>query len=221
MKRKSTFATLGLAALLSSGIVIAGDDKKEAAPAVAIATETAVLAAIDKPAPGFTLTDVNGKKHSLADFKGKTVVLEWTNYDCPFVKKFYGSNTMQKIQDAYTKKGVVWLSVCSSAPSKEGYFETAALKTRMSDAKAAPTAYLVDADGTVGKMYGAKTTPHMFVIGAEGNLVYAGGIDDKKSVDPADIATAKNYVVAALDAVIAGKAVETKTSAPYGCGVKY
>lgn len=176
---------------------------------------------IDKPAPNFTLKDVEGKSHSLADFKGKFVVLEWINFDCPFVGKHYRSGNMQNLQKTYTAKGVVWLAICSSAPGKQGHFTAEVIKKRLAEAKAAPTAYLTDEDGTVGKLYGAKTTPHMFIIDPKGTLVYAGGIDDIRSTDVADIAKAKNYVTAALDEALAGKPVTEKVTTPYGCSVKY
>ena len=176
---------------------------------------------VDQPAPGFTLVDNNGKTHSLSDFKGKFVVLEWVNYDCPFVGKHYGSGNMQKLQNMYRARDVVWLSICSSAPGKQGHFEPQELKERMADEKAAPTAYLIDSDGKVGKMYDAKTTPHMFVINPKGILIYAGGIDDTPSTDTDDIPKAKNYVQAALDEALAGKPVSVKWSKPYGCSVKY
>ncbi len=176
---------------------------------------------VDEPAPGFTLTDSKGNTHSLADFKGKFVVLEWINYDCPFVHKHYGSGHMQKLQNEYRAKDVVWLSICSSAPGKQGYFKGEELSERMKKEKAAPTAYLVDADGKVGKTYDAKTTPHMFVINPKGILIYAGGIDDIRSTDLDDIPKAKNYVQTALDEALAGKQVSTKWSQPYGCSVKY
>lgn len=218
LKQQLTPALAALIVMTAGSI--AHSDEKTAPPTPAVAV-TEAAAVVDKPAPAFTLASVDGKSHSLADFKGKTVVLEWVNYDCPFVKKFYGSNAMQKWQEAYAKKGVVWLSICSSAEGKEGHFASEVIKERMAASKALPTAYLVDANGAVGKMYGAKTTPHMFVINAEGVLVYAGAIDSKRSTDPADIAGATNYVAAALDAVLAGKPVEVKTSTPYGCSVKY
>jgi hypothetical protein len=149
------------------------------------------------------------------------VVLEWVNYECPFVKKHYGSGNMQKLQKAYTGKGVVWFSINSSAAGKQGYFPTEKIDGLMRERNASPTAYLLDTDGTVGRLYGAKTTPHMFVIDTSGNLVYAGGIDDKPSTDLADIAAAKNHVQAALDETLAGKPVSVTTSPPYGCSVKY
>lgn len=178
-------------------------------------------AVVGQPAPEFTLTDSNGKSHSLASFKGKHVVLEWNNFDCPFVVKHYGSGNMQKLQQAYTGKGVVWLTVNSSAAGKQGHLQPAEVAAKLTERKAAPSAYLLDADGTVGKLYGAKTTPHMFVIDPQGKLVYAGAIDDKPSTDQADIAGARNLVVAALDEALAGKPVSVATSTPYGCSVKY
>lgn len=179
------------------------------------------MAAIDKAAPQFALKDFAGKEYSLADFKGRYVVLEWTNMDCPFVKKHYNSGNMQDLQKTYTKKGVVWLRICSSAPGQQGNHDAKEIEKRIKEQKAMQTAYLVDAAGDVGRMYGAKTTPHMFVIDPQGTLIYAGGIDDKKSTDVADVKTATNYVSACLDAALAGKAVEVKTSTPYGCSVKY
>ena len=172
-------------------------------------------------APDFTLPDAGGAARSLADYRGKWVVLEWVNYDCPFVRKHYGSGNMQKVQAAARAKGVVWLSINSSAPGKQGHFEGAALTQRMSDVKAQPDAYLQDPEGKVGKLYLAKTTPSMFVVNPEGLVVYAGAIDDKPSADKEDVATAKNYVQAALDEAMAGKPVLTAATKSYGCGVKY
>lgn len=193
-----------------------------AALLLTVAAATASAAAkVDSPAPAFTLKDSNGKEHSLEDFKGKYVVLEWVNYDCPFVRKHYRSGNMQKLQTAYTDKDVVWLSICSSAPGKQGHFEGEDLTARIAEEKAVPTAYLVDADGSVGKEYDAKTTPHMYVINPEGVLIYAGAIDDKASTDVDDVRGAKNHVAAALDAAMAGKTIAVKSSKPYGCSVKY
>lgn len=172
-------------------------------------------------APAFTLTDAHGKAHSLADLKGKFVVLEWVNFGCPFVRKHYDSGNMQKLQKTYREKGVVWLSVCSSAPGKQGYFDRLELLERIKDERSNATAYLVDAEGSVGHLYGARTTPHMFLIGPDGKLLYAGGIDDTPSTDTDDIAKAVNYVAQGLDAAIAGKPIAVKTSKPYGCSVKY
>lgn len=181
----------------------------------------AQTAAIDSKAPNFTLKDSKGNTHSLSDFAGKTVVLEWINYDCPFVKKHYDAKNMQKLQKEYAEKGVIWLAICSSAPGKQGNFSIEEI-TKRSDAHGfAAAAYLIDEDGKVGKLYDAKTTPHMYVINPEGNLVYAGAIDSISSSDKADIDKAEKYVVNALNSVLAGEAVTTKTTKPYGCSVKY
>lgn len=178
-------------------------------------------ARLNETAPDFKLKDSNGKEHSLSDFKGKTVVLEWINFECPFVKKHYDSKNMQSLQEKYTAKGVIWLAICSSAPGKQGNFSSEEINKRSKDHNAKFTAYLIDEDGKVGKMYGAKTTPHMFIIDKDGKLVYAGGIDDKASTDVEDVKTAKNYVSAALDELLNGKQVTTQSSTPYGCSVKY
>lgn len=178
-------------------------------------------AKLNEQAPDFTLTDSKGKTHKLSDFKGKTVVLEWINFDCPFVVKHYASHNMQKLQKDYTEKGVVWLSICSSTEGKQGHFDNAEINKRIADQKAKMTAYLIDEDGTVGKMYAAKVTPHMYIIDKSGKLVYQGAIDDIKSTDQEDIKKSKNYVKAGLDEVLSGKAVTDKTTTPYGCSVKY
>lgn len=178
-------------------------------------------AEVGKEAPAFTLTSVEGKEHSLADFRGKYVVLEWTNYDCPFVRKHYQSGNMQSLQREFTEKGVIWLSVNSSAPGKQGHFTAEEWKRRMAEWKVAPTAVLLDSDGKVGRAYGAQTTPHIFIVNPEGVLIYAGAIDDKPSPNPADIQGATNYVRAVLEPALAGQAVEPKSTKPYGCSVKY
>lgn len=186
------------------------------------ANEVAAPAAtVGKPAPDFSVKDTNGKTQTLKQYKGKFVVIEWVNFDCPFVKKHYDSKNMQTLQDKYGKSGVVWLSVNSSAPSKQGAYEAKRINELIKEKGAKPTAYLLDTDGAVGHAYGAKVTPHMFVIDKKGTLVYAGAIDDKQSVDANDVKTSKNYVAAALDSAIAGKPVATPTSRAYGCGVKY
>jgi peroxiredoxin len=185
-----------------------------AAPAWASAT-------VGKPAPAFTATDDNGKTVSLSDFKGKIVVLEWTSSECPIVKKHYDSNNMQKLQKEATAAGVVWLSVDSSGLKNPGYMDGPAAKAWIKNRNAAPSDLLIDAAGTVGHLYGAKTTPHMFVIDKSGTLVYAGAIDSIPSADSADIAKAKNYVAAALSEVEAGKPVTIAETKSYGCGVKY
>ncbi len=178
-------------------------------------------AKLNEIAPNFKLVDSNGKEHPLSDFKGKLVVLEWINYECPFVKKHYDSKNMQTLQEKYTKEGVIWLTICSSAESKQGNFTNDEINSRSKKHNAKFTAYLVDKDGKVGKMYGAKTTPHMYIINKDGKLIYAGGIDDKASTDLEDIKGAKNYVSLALDELLTGKNVSVQSSKPYGCSVKY
>jgi len=178
-------------------------------------------AVVGKPAPGFTATDSNGKSHSLSDYKGKVVVLEWLNHGCPYVKKHYNSGKMQSLQNTYTEKGVVWFSIISSAPGTQGYCTPEEANDVIKQKQAFPTALLLDPDGIVGKLYGAKVTPHMYIINSDGVLVYNGGIDDIRSTNVDDIAKAKNYVQLALDEVLAGKEVSIKTSRPYGCSVKY
>jgi len=178
-------------------------------------------AKLNESAPDFKLKDSNGKEHSLSDVKEKIVVLEWINYDCPFVKKHYDSKNMQSLQEKYTAKGVIWLAICSSAKGKQGNFSSEEINKRSKNHNAKFTAYLIDEDGKVGKMFGAKTTPHMYIIDKDGKLVYAGGIDDKATTDVDDIKTAKNYVSAALDELLNGKQVTTQSSTPYGCSVKY
>jgi peroxiredoxin len=173
------------------------------------------------PAPAFTAKDVDGKTRSLAEFKGKVVVLEFVNEGCPYVRKHYSGN-MQGLQQAATADGVVWLSVASSAPGKQGYFpDGAAAKTWMGAKGAKPTALLLDPDGAVATAYKAKTTPHMYVVDRSGALVYQGAIDDTPSAKVEDLKTAKNYVAAALADLKAGRPVTVAYSQPYGCAVKY
>lgn len=177
--------------------------------------------AIGEAAPDFTLTDVLGNEHSLSDFEGKYVVLEWINHGCPFVKKFYDAGEMQRLQKKYTDMGVIWLAICSSKPGSQGYY-TPEDAARVSEEKGANhTAYLYDAPGDVGRLYGALVTPHMYVINPEGTLIYQGAIDSIRSANAADIERAENYVVSALTQAMAGEEVATTTSRPYGCSVKY
>lgn len=183
--------------------------------------DTPMLAKVGDQAPNFTLKDAHGKTHSLSDFKGKFVVLEWVNFGCPFVKKHYESGNMQKLQKTFTGKDVVWLSICSSAPGKQGYLRGDELTKAIANHKHQGTAYLIDADGTVGRMYQAKTTPNMYVVNPEGVLVYAGAIDDNPSPKPEVIASSTNYVSAALNQAMAGKTVKVSATQPYGCSVKY
>ena len=191
-------------------------------------TAFAVLAApasaapvVGKAAPNFRATDINGKPVSLAALRGKTVVLEWNNPECPFVKKHYGSSNMQKAQAAAAKQGVVWVSINSGAPGKQGHVNAAQAKAYLASSGAKPAAYVLDPSGAIGKLYDAKTTPHMFIVNKAGTLVYEGGIDDKPTPRPADVASARNHVLAALTEIRAGKAVSVATSRPYGCAVKY
>ena len=176
---------------------------------------------VGKAAPNFSLPDTNGKTHSLADLKGKYVVLEWYQPDCPFVRKHYRSGNMQALQKEYTAKGVTWLSIDSSAPGEEGNYPAGKLNEISAQDSAARTALLLDPSGEVGRLYGAKTTPDMYVIDPNGILVYKGAIDNKRSTDLADVKTATNYVKVALEAVMAGKTVATTATQPYGCSVKY
>jgi len=192
-----------------------------AAALAAFSPQATAQAVVGQAAPAFTLTDSNGKTHTLAELKGSPVVLEWWNYRCPFVGKHYGSGNMQGLQKQWTAKGVSWLTVSSSGAGKEGYVDGAQANAIMKERGGAPSAILLDHDGRVGRAYGARTTPHMFVIDARGTLVYAGGIDDRPSTDQADIAGARNYVEAALGEVTAGRPVTVASSQPYGCAVKY
>ncbi|MBA2467429.1 MAG: thioredoxin family protein [Sphingomonas sp.] len=186
-----------------------------------IAAPASAAPVIGKPAPNFVAADVNGKAVSLSDFRGKAVVIEWNNPECPFVKKHYGSGNMQKTQAAAAKDGVVWLSINSGAPGKQGHMSGPEAKAFVAEAGARPTAYLLDPRGVVGNAYDAKTTPHMYLVNKAGTLVYAGGIDDKPTPNPADINGARNHVLAALAELKAGKPVSVATSRPYGCAVKY
>lgn len=178
-------------------------------------------AKLGEAAPGFTLTDMHGKSVSLSDFAGKVVVLEWTNYGCPFVKKHYESGNMQGLQEMAKGKEVVWLSICSSAPGTQGSMSPEKWRSTTAEMGVKSAAVLLDEDGKVGRLYGALVSPHMYVIDAKGVLVYDGAIDDKPTTKVSDIAKAKNYVTAALDAVLAGKPVAEAKSKPYGCGIKY
>jgi len=176
---------------------------------------------MNEPAPDFTLTDVDGAEYSLSDFAGKFVVLEWVNYDCPFVRKHYDSGNMQGLQEKYEQNGVVWLSINSSAEGKQGYFPNEELKERIKKENAKPAAYLVDTDGSVGRLYEAKTTPHMYVINPEGKLIYQGAIDDTPSTNPGDIETSENYIRSCFQKALNGEAVSTSSTKSYGCSVKY
>jgi peroxiredoxin len=174
-----------------------------------------------KPAPPFEVKDTRGQVQKLSDYQGKWLVLEWFNKDCPYVRKHYGSGNMQGLQQRYVTQGVAWLSVISSAPGKQGYVEPAEALATVKTTKSAASQVLLDPSGTMGKAYGAKTTPHMFVIDPRGTVIYAGGIDDNDSANPAVIPASKNYVSAALDTALAGQKVVTASARPYGCHVQY
>ncbi len=198
----------------------------------AVATAAAVLAfaavgtahaqaVVGLAAPAFSVADATGKTVSLADFRGRHVVLEWVNPNCPYVAKHYSSGNMQGTQREATAKGVVWLSVSSTAPEHGDYEPPAALARWMQQQKAAATATLMDNDGKVGRAYGARTTPHLYIVDPKGVLVYAGGIDNKPTANPADVAGATNHVKVALGEALAGKPISLPTTRPYGCSVKY
>jgi peroxiredoxin len=172
-------------------------------------------------APGFSLPDTNGKTCNLSQYRGKYVVLEWYNPDCPFVRKHYHSGNMQNLQKEFTGKGVVWLTIDSSAPGKEGNYPAAKLNDIATRDGAARTALLLDPEGKVGRLYGATATPDMVIIDPQGNIRYKGAIDNKPTTDTADIKTATNYVQSNLDNLLAGKEVSPATTRPYGCSVKY
>ncbi|AQQ68340.1 thioredoxin family protein [Microbulbifer agarilyticus] len=188
-----------------------------ALPALAMAA-----AVPGEKAPAFSEVDAAGKTHNLKDYEGQWLVLEWFNKDCPYVKKHYGSGNMQALQKKYADADINWLTVISSAKGKQGYLEPAeALDVAKNHKLKASAPFLLDSDGSMGRAYGAKTTPHMFIINPQGEVVYAGAIDDNDSANPAVIPDSANYVAAALDASLAGKAIEVASSRAYGCSVKY
>ncbi len=192
--------------------------------AAAVAAASSIYAAdpaIGAKAPEFSLSDSKGNQVHLSDYKGKIVVLEWTNFGCPFVKKHYDSGNMQEIQRRAEEKGAVWLSICSSAKGKEGFLTADEWEKALAEKKSNATALLIDADGRVGKDYGAKTTPHMFVVDASGVLVYKGAIDNKPSTDKEDVKGASNYVLNAVTEVASGQSVAEPATQSYGCSVKY
>ncbi len=187
----------------------------------AFALVTATAADIGQPAPAFAAKDVTGEAVSLADLSGKVVVLEWINFECPFVQKYYNSGSMQKFQADAAAKDVVWITVNSGAEGKQGYLEPSKMAAATKKAGSKANHIVVDSDGSIGKAYDAKVTPHMIIINKQGLLVYDGAIDSKATTDAADIATADKLFANALDAVLAGKEVENAKNKPYGCGVKY
>lgn len=188
----------------------------------ALAVSVAAYAVrVGDAAPDFTGTDSNGKTHELSEYRGKYVVLEWTNNGCPYTQKHYESGNMQSLQKDWTAKGVVWLTVLSSAPGEQGYMTAPQENAYLGKVNAAPTAALLDPTGTIGHEYAAKTTPHMFVIDPSGKLIYAGAIDDHATTDTSDVKVSKNYVSAALTEAMAGQPVAMASTRPYGCSVKY
>jgi hypothetical protein len=192
--------------------------------AVACAAGAAPLAAepnLGTTVPNFRAYDMHGKIVDLSQFRGKTVILEWNNPGCPFVQKHYQSGNMQKTQAAAVARGAVWLTVNSGAPGKQGYMRGPEAQKFVADQRARPSAYLLDPQGLIGKGFGARTTPHLYIIDGQGRLAYKGGIDDKPSADKEDIATARNHVLAALAEMRAGKPVSIAETRPYGCTVKY
>ncbi len=207
MMHRHSIALAGVSALLAALLMLPG----QARPAPAVG----------QAAPDFSLTDTAGKTVKLSDFKGKHVVLEWTNPGCPFVRKHYDPSNMQALQKEAGGKGVVWLAVNSTADSHPDYLAPAQMGRWMSQQKAAPAATLMDEEGSIGKSYGARTTPHMYIVNPQGMLIYAGGIDSIPSARPDDIKTATNYVRAGLAESLAGKPLSTPASRPYGCSVKY
>ena len=191
------------------------------ATALAVVSAPALAATVGQPAPEFSAPDLAGKAVKLSDYRGKFVVLEWTNPECPYVRRHYDSGNMPSLQKEFAAKGVVWLAVNSSSP-ESGEFTPPDGMTKWVAAKgAAPTAVLIDKDGKVGRLYGARTTPHMYVIDPQGKLVYAGAIDDKRWANVEETKSAKNHVRAALGEAMAGKPVAVSATTPYGCSVKY
>ncbi|HEU5134201.1 MAG TPA: thioredoxin family protein [Steroidobacteraceae bacterium] len=202
MKRSTTLFAVAAASLLGAALVHAS-------------------VSVGKPAPEFKVKDTSGKEQTLSAYKGKFVVLEWTNPGCPFVQKHYETSNMQATQKAAEDKGAVWLTVSSSAPDQGDYRKPSELAEWLKQKGASPTATLMDDDGKLGHAYGARTTPHMYVIDPNGTLVYAGAIDSKATARKEDVKGATNYVKAALDEAMAGKPVTKATSEPYGCSIKY
>jgi len=202
--------------VLSRRLLLAAVALAACAPGLASAAP-----AIGQPAPAFQAMDADGHSRALSDFAGKVVVLEWTSSDCPYSGKHYGSGNMQRLQKKAVKDGVVWLTVSSSAPGREGYFTPEIARAWRAKVGSHATAILLDGDGRVGRAYGARATPHMFVIDRDGRLVYMGGIDDRPYVDPASLKGARNYVALALADLKAGRPVAEPVSAPYGCSVRY
>jgi hypothetical protein len=189
--------------------------------ALAVLVVSALAVKVGEPAPDFTSLDSNNKNHRLSDYKGKYVVLEWHNQGCPYTKKHYESGNMQHLQKEWTAKGVIWLTVISSAPGTQGFVTPSQENDYLKQIGAAPTAVLMDPGGSLGHLYAAKTTPHMYIVDPGGTLIYQGAIDDHPTSDPGDIKSSKNYVAAALGEAMSGKPVTDSATRPYGCSVKY
>ena len=189
--------------------------------APALSTRAEANAQTGTPAPAFTATDSKGRQHTLAAYKGKIVVLEWSNHACPYTAKHYATGNMQALQRSATDAGVIWLTVVSSRPGSEGHVNGLEADQLTESRHAQPTAVLLDPDGSLGRLYGARTTPHMFIIDAGGTLVYMGAIDDQPTANPASIKVARNYVREALDAMSQGRPIAAVSTRPYGCSVKY
>lgn len=200
---KTRLLILGITALASGALLAAATPK------------------IGASSPEFSLNDSHGQTHSLGDFKGKYVVLEWFNPGCPFVQKHYKSENMQALQKRFTAQGVVWLTIDSSAPASQGYLTPAEANKQMAEWNMKSTALLLDPQGNVGHKYGATNTPHMYVIDPKGKLIYSGAIDSRPTTDPDDIKSATNYVASALEEAMSGKPVSTAISRAYGCSIKY
>jgi peroxiredoxin len=206
-------ATIAITAALVAGVALSTD--------YATAVGPTAVARPGGPAPAFSAPDINGRTIGLADYAGKIVILEWTNDGCPFVGKHYDSGNMQALQRKYTGEGDVWLTIASSAPGEQGYVTPAEAKTDLARWRAAPSDFLLDPNGVVGRLYDARATPHMVVIDRSGRIAYMGAIDDTPSTRLADVKTAKNYLVAALDEIAAGKPVTVAATQAYGCSIKY
>ena len=191
------------------------------AGAILVLSFSAWAVRVGDPAPDFTGTDSHGESHRLSEYRGKYVVLEWTNKGCPYTRKHYESGNMESLQKDWTAKGVVWLTVLSSAPGEQGYMTATQENSFMTRMHAAPTAAILDPTGAIGHAYEAKTTPNMYVIDPSGKLIYSGAIDDHPTTDVADVKISKNYVSAALEAAMAGRTVPVGYTRPYGCSVKY
>ncbi len=203
------------------GVMFIGAQGAQAEVKADAPAKASLEAQVGQPAPDFTATDIHGQEVKLSSYKGKNIVLEWTNHECPFVVKHYSAGNMQATQNKAREMGVEWITIVSSAPGTQGHISPEQAKTMLTEQGANPSTKILDESGMIGKLYGAKTTPHMYVVNAEGTLVYAGAIDDNSSPNPETIEGATNYVLSALEALAAGQNIETAQTQPYGCSVKY